>query len=220
MSEGEELPSWTGGPQNQSAAAEVVYAQKPPTKWGRNVLAALLGTVVLVGMGVLGYTIAQRQAESETAADDAQVAAPTAEGDSDGDDASAADELESTDAGEDATLTVDVEDEDATSDADDEPATDDEDGDGTSGGTEGDAATGDDEAASARTAVFRGGKVYLGGKVPSQEIADLIEGKAAAVLGPDNVVVEYEIDPTVTIDPGEKAPHWSSKTWFCSASTR
>lgn len=50
-----------------------------------------------------------------------------------------------------------------------------------------------------RTAVFSGGKVYLRGEVPNEEIADVIFSRAAAVLGPDNVVVEYEINPEAPV---------------------
>lgn len=50
-----------------------------------------------------------------------------------------------------------------------------------------------------RTAVFSGGKVYLRGEVPSQEVADVISTRAAAVLGPENVVVEYEINPQAPV---------------------
>jgi len=50
-----------------------------------------------------------------------------------------------------------------------------------------------------RTAVFSGGKVYLRGEVPNEDIADVIFSRAAAVLGPDNVVVEYEINPEAPV---------------------
>ena len=49
-------------------------------------------------------------------------------------------------------------------------------------------------------------KVYLTGSVPSEEVGQLIEEKAAAVLGPDNVVNEYVVDPSVVIEPGSSAP--------------
>ncbi|MCP5029768.1 MAG: OmpA family protein [Actinomycetia bacterium] len=55
---------------------------------------------------------------------------------------------------------------------------------------------------SERLAVFKGGVVYLRGRVPSQEVADTIAARAAAVVGPDNVVVEYEIDPTAPLPTG------------------
>ena len=46
-------------------------------------------------------------------------------------------------------------------------------------------------------AAFRDGQVVLFGKVPSREIADEIFDLAASLLGPENVIDEYEIDPTV-----------------------
>jgi outer membrane protein OmpA-like peptidoglycan-associated protein len=49
----------------------------------------------------------------------------------------------------------------------------------------------------ARIAVFRGGKVHLEGRIASRAEADEIVAKAAAVVGPDNVVDEYVIDPSV-----------------------
>jgi outer membrane protein OmpA-like peptidoglycan-associated protein len=44
-----------------------------------------------------------------------------------------------------------------------------------------------------RWAEFTGGKVYLQGVVPDQATADEVRDKAAAVVGADNVVVQYEI---------------------------
>lgn len=48
-----------------------------------------------------------------------------------------------------------------------------------------------------RKAVFRGGKVYLQGRIASRAEADEIVTKAGAVVGPDNVVDEYVVDPSV-----------------------
>ncbi len=47
-----------------------------------------------------------------------------------------------------------------------------------------------------RTAVLSAGVLHLRGTVPSQEVADIIVERAAAVIGAENVVVEYVIDPT------------------------
>lgn len=44
-----------------------------------------------------------------------------------------------------------------------------------------------------RWAEFSGGVVYLRGRVPDQATAEEVRGKAAAVVGDGNVVVEYEI---------------------------
>ena len=57
-----------------------------------------------------------------------------------------------------------------------------------------------------RRAVFAGGVIYLRGRVPSTDIGDAIFERAAAVMGPDNVVNEYVIDPSVTFDPNAGAP--------------
>ena len=50
-----------------------------------------------------------------------------------------------------------------------------------------------------RTAVLSAGVLYLRGTVPSQEVADVIAERAAAVIGAENVVVEYEIDPDAPV---------------------
>ena len=54
-------------------------------------------------------------------------------------------------------------------------------------------------ATDVRTAVFSGGKVYLRGEVPAQEIADVIIARAAAVLGEENVIAEYTINPEAPV---------------------
>lgn len=46
-----------------------------------------------------------------------------------------------------------------------------------------------------RWAEFTGGKVYLQGRVPDQATSDEVRDKAAGVVGPANVVVQYVIDP-------------------------
>jgi outer membrane protein OmpA-like peptidoglycan-associated protein len=55
------------------------------------------------------------------------------------------------------------------------------------------------EALAPRTAVYSQGKIYLAGAMPSQAAADIIINKAANVLGPANVVVEYVIDPRASL---------------------
>lgn len=51
-------------------------------------------------------------------------------------------------------------------------------------------------------AVVRDGKIYLEGAVPTEESAAAIVAIAGAVLGPDNVINEYVVDPRAS-DPGE-----------------
>lgn len=53
-----------------------------------------------------------------------------------------------------------------------------------------------DPANPVRWAEFTGGKVYLQGRVPDQATSDEIRDKAAGVVGPDNVIVQYVIDPS------------------------
>lgn len=52
-----------------------------------------------------------------------------------------------------------------------------------------------DPANPVRWAEFIGGKVYLQGTVPDQATADEVRDKAAGVVGPDNVIVQYQIVP-------------------------
>lgn len=180
-------------------------------------LLGFLGLLALVGVGVLGYLLAQSQNSSstetagETTEDAGQLgseasdATTDAEGGTDGDNGTATagtdtDAGAEEDEGSSAELTVET-DEDA-----DAAGEESEDGDTTTD-TEG-AADGEDGTAADndRIAVFRGGKVYLSGSVPSEEVGQFIEQKAAAVVGPDNVVNEYVIDPSVVIEPGSSAP--------------
>lgn len=53
-----------------------------------------------------------------------------------------------------------------------------------------------------RAAVLRGGVLYLGGSVPSREVADQIIERAAAVVGEDKIVDQYVIDPNSPVPTG------------------
>jgi len=46
-----------------------------------------------------------------------------------------------------------------------------------------------------RRAVLSGGKLYLRGEIPAQQVADVIVERASAVVGADNVIDEYVINP-------------------------
>lgn len=48
-------------------------------------------------------------------------------------------------------------------------------------------------------AVYRNGKLILQGTVPSAEVRDRYRQEAAAVIGAENVVVRYQIDPRVPV---------------------
>lgn len=187
----------------------------------RPLLLGLLGLGILAAAAAIGYAVASNdgdatEATGTTGTDtDAEAdgetdpAAPAADADT-ADDAEGETATETGaegTSGEDGTtedgtetVTVDVdEDADAEGDADAE----------TDGAASGDAAGDDGDAPlndGDRQAVFRGGKVYLSGAVPSEEIGAAIVAKAEAVVGPGNVINEYTIDPSTTIEPGSSAP--------------
>jgi outer membrane protein OmpA-like peptidoglycan-associated protein len=176
----------------------------------RTALLGLLGLAVIAGVAYGAYLLVDTGSSEETAA------TGTDDADGTGDDGTATDADQGAD---DATGTDDA----TTAAADDQGAddatgTDDADGEGgepetvtvqVEEGTDADESTGEDAGSGNdgnREAVFRDGKVFLIGAVPSEEVAELIVSKAAAVVGPDNVVNQYTIDPSTTIRPGESAP--------------
>lgn len=53
-----------------------------------------------------------------------------------------------------------------------------------------------------RGAVLRGGVLYLGGAVPSRDVADQIIERAAAVVGEDRIVDQYVVDPDAPVPAG------------------
>ena len=48
--------------------------------------------------------------------------------------------------------------------------------------------------------IYAGGKLYLEGAVPDQATADRLRGLAAAVVGPENVLGDYAVDPAAPRD--------------------
>ncbi len=235
MSELEELPSWAGrstdgeqpsqsGPLQEQAVAQAPIQPIEPRRrkpW-KIAMLALFGIAALLGMGVLGYVLAdQNNNSTETATDSSdteagQLGSEELTDNADVAEAEAADaEAEGateTEAGDgDEAITVDVEESDDAAESTDEAMDETTDGEATDEAatdetTDETEATDTAGADSGRMAVFRGGKVYLSGAVPSEEVGQFIQEKAAAVLGPDNVVNEYTIDPETVIDPGESTP--------------
>ena len=194
MMEREELPEWTAGRAGEEPNSVGPRRGPQPDREGgrgRGVAIGLMALIALVGVGALGYYIAENRAETETATSN-DPASPSVNSEAAGTDGTSG----SDGAADDTAVAVDVS-EESDDGAEDENAA------GTDDGSS-DSADGLDE--SGRTAVFRGGKLYLGGKVPSDDVATFIVERASAVVGPDNVVAEYEIDPTVVIDPGESTP--------------
>lgn len=190
----------------------------------RPILLGLLGLAVIGGAAAVGYGLASRDGDSteasgaaaseepaspEATADDAATDGDTTDTDAatatdtdtgtETDDATTATDGDGADAegagGEDGTETVTVEVDPAEGEDADADAGTDEAGDGDGALNDGD-----------RQAVFRDGMVYLSGAVPSEEVGAAIVAKAEAVVGPGNVVNEYTIDPTTTIEPGSSAP--------------
>ncbi len=205
-------------PQERAVTTEPSTAMlhKPKARRGRKALLLLLGLAIVGALAAGGFLLLT-QDSSETAADgDGESAAdgttdgdsdsapgaeaPTegaaSEGDTDGDTEAGASDGQASEGvadGEEqpeAPSTVIVPEDDQTETSEPEDGTDSTDG----------------ESQSTREAVFRDGMVYLSGRVPSQEISDIIEQKAAAVVGPDNVVNDYIIDPTVELNVGEATP--------------
>jgi len=181
--------------------------QRRRSPW-KVLLLVLAAVAVLLGVGALGYFIADSQgsSETETAADgsaDEDVTETTVD-----DQVEEVVTAEDADAGTGETASDEtITDAEADAGEDDQPVSDD--ADQTADGdpdTAADGETATDPDESGRQAFFRGGKVYLTGPVPSEEVGKLIEEKAAAVVGPDNVVNEYVIDPTATIPEGDSAP--------------
>lgn len=209
-----------------TAIAEPMIATRKRSRL-RPLLLGLLGLAVVVGAAAIGYGLASRDDDATVASGAAATedpASPEATADADAD-ATADDAVTSSDAGaDDGATTTDG---DTATDADaaaaDADAAEGEDGtetvtvevdptDGEDAETDADAATdenGDSDGAlndGDRQAVFRDGKVYLSGAVPSEEIGAQIVAKAEAVVGPGNVINEYTIDPNTTIQPGSSAP--------------
>lgn len=202
MSDVEELPSWAhrtveAGTVATSNVAQPMRAPEPDRRRGRGLLFALLG-LLLVGAGAFaGYWFVVRDDGSavDTADPGTNTTAAATEA-STGADQVAAGASSST----------------ATSTASTEPA-----GPSTTAAaaagsspsttaaplqaaTDSSMVSADNPAGAVRYAVFKGGQLYLRGKVPAEAVATEIVTKAGMVVGPQNVHNEYQIDPTVPID--------------------
>jgi outer membrane protein OmpA-like peptidoglycan-associated protein len=184
MSESDELPSWAASA-TQTGSLPVV---RPP-RWRRRVFMGLVTLAVLTalaGTAALGYWYADSRGDDTTVASDdgdaaldssdsPDVSLSAATAPDDGGDEAEADSTTTTAVATTTSSTSEPE------EGSDDPA--------------GEAL--DNRDGSIRHAVFKDQQVILRGKVPSQDIADEIATKAAAVVGPGNVIVEYEIDPEV-----------------------
>ncbi len=206
----EELPSWAA--QVHVPGSNIAAPEPPPEKRRtlRYLLLGLFALLALVAVGGLGYWAATLTADddSTTASEtlDSSVASETGEstdgdaadgnsdgatndGDGDGSATAAGDTDDAEDSVEDS-ANGDASDDDAGTDT----TTDEDEADETTSTTTAEPV--DNSDGSIRYAVLTGGQLFLRGRVPSEEYGSAIEEVAIGVLGPDNVINEYEVDPT------------------------
>ncbi len=198
MSDVEELPSWAhrtveAGTVATSNVAQPMRAPDPERPRGRGLLFALLG-LLLVGAGAFaGYWFVVRDDNSAvTTASPITTTTAQATDASTGGDQVAAGASTST-----ATSAPSTEPAGPSTTAAGSPST-------TAAplqaATDSSMVTADNPAGAVRYAVFKGGQLYLRGKVPAEAVATEIVTKAGMVVGPANVHNEYQIDPAVPID--------------------
>lgn len=193
--------------------------QEPKKRGGRTALIILGAIALFIVFGAGGYYVGTLDRD-EVSTDGDAVATPTTSLEApaeesfagDGQDNGSVDDSATDAAADDPTLADDAAAPGATTDdaMEDDATSEAEAGDGDEAQVvtvpdDSDASSGTDGVAP-RRATLRNGMVYLEGAMPSREIADLAVAKAAAVVGPENVVDEYVIDPSVPFDPTEKAP--------------
>lgn len=215
MDDVEELPTWAAKTHvpGTNIPVEEVQPQLPEPRKRRPlrvVLIALLGLLALAGMAALGYFAANLATDDGTgAASDESATDGAADTDADEDagatssDGSAADDSAggstATDAasdgdaaaGESGERSTDTATAAAASEGDDGAATDE---DGAAAVDRGEPV--DNSDGSIRYAVLQGGQLFLRGRVHSAEYGQRIEEVALGVMGPGNVINEYEVDPT------------------------
>ena len=197
MSEIDELPSWAGRSLEQTATVPTPEPVKPRRRLRRLSL-TLLGLVMLGGLVAAGYWFTTQSDDTNVAADATPVTTATTtnadtETAAEGDGSDSADDSETAAPTTVATTTPSTGEAAITEAATEES----EDGDAANDGSTGSAD--DNIDGDVRHAVFKGGQVFLRGRVPSKEVGDEIEQKAGLVVGPDNVFNEYEIDPSVPV---------------------
>lgn len=198
MSDIEELPTWAG----RALETGGVPTPQPGGKTARikTALLALLGLIVLAGIGLAAFWVVGR-GDDDAVATDAATETTVAEA-SDGGTATGAATAAEDDVAAPTTVTSAA------------PTT------STAAGTE--TSTGDasdsaltppadyvstdplfDERVEENTryAVVSQGQVFLYGYVPTEEISDQITEVAGGVVGPDNVITETIVDPDAPLPP-------------------
>ncbi|MCP3992979.1 MAG: OmpA family protein [Actinomycetia bacterium] len=184
MSEIDELPSWAGRALQDPGAA--MEAPSPPpsgvTERLKPAILALLGVILLAIIAAAAFAFL-RGADDDVATDAPVTTVDSTE--------AVADEATSSDDSTATTTVAAPTTATTTSTTAASPTTQAATEDTTPASDGGENADG-----SARYAVFKGGQVFLRGRVPSEEVGAVIETRAGAVVGPDNVFNEYEIDPS------------------------
>jgi outer membrane protein OmpA-like peptidoglycan-associated protein len=194
MTDIDELPSWAGRALKDQEAAEA--AQPPPEPGSHGRRTGLLLTVVGIAIiAALGLAVLFVTRTGDEALDTQDQTSTTGSNETAGTTAEGGTATETEVASPTTSTTQGTTTSSAQGIAGDDAAGPEE------SGAAGDGPTSDATNAdgSIRHAVFEGGKVYLRGRVPSEEISTTIETRAAAVVGPENVVNEYEIDPSVPV---------------------
>lgn len=211
MEELDELPTWAARTHvpGTNLPLEEQPQRQPKRRPFRGLLLALLGLLALVAMAGLGYVAANAIGSNGTETASTGDADETAPGSTVPDSPAADDPAVDGTAGDGATSAAgDGTDADGAAgdgtatagDSDDTGSATDTDG---SDGATGDDVTGlrggelvDNSDGSIRYAVLEGGQLFLRGRVHSEEYGLAVEEVATGVMGPGNVINEYEIDPS------------------------
>jgi len=134
---------------------------------------------------------------SAAAAEDADATAAVDEDSTEDSAAIEEDDTDDTNADGESAIAVDDSDESAAPDATPVSQTNEDSGDDENAvATIGDSTL--SEQLTANEATYRGGKLYLSGPIQSQERIDFIVGLARPLLGDENIINEYYVDPTQT----------------------
>lgn len=204
MSDIDELPNWAvrSVPPGTVAPSNVTLSPpgEPPRRRRSGLLLALLGLLVVAGLGAGAYWLVNRADDASVATDEPTTATTGADTDTDTGDTAGTGAGSGVAAGA-TTTTVAAATSTPTSTAaalappssvtSDDIVTDES------------MITDDNPTGAIRYAVLSQGTLYLRGRVPAAAVGDQIAQIATAVVGPGNVVNEYDIDPTVPVDiPG------------------
>ncbi len=217
MDELDELPTWAARTHVPGTNLPLPdeQEQEPGRRSFRWLLIGALGVIALGAVAGLGYVAASSiggDGNETASADDTDADADnTASDDAAGTGAGSVTDGDETDAGD---TSADASG-DPTADADGGSTVDstiggdgagDSDTDATADGSGGDAESDvtaprggdvvDNSDGSIRYAVLEGGKLYLRGRVHTEEFGRAVEEVALGVMGPGNVINEYEVDPS------------------------